>query len=285
MVFAGLTLNTLVWIVPIFLLALIKLLLPLAVVRRVLTRWLMRLAENWISVNALIFGSVNRTHWNLTGFDGLRRDAWYLVIVNHQSWVDIIALQTVFNRRIPLLKFFIKKQLMWFPVLGIGFWALDMPFMHRHSKSYLAKHPEKKGSDLAVTRAACRKFRYTPTSVISFVEGTRFSEQKKVRRGSPYRNLLPPRAGGVALALSSMGEMFTEILDVTIVYPRGVQEFWAMTCGELRAVTVHVRRRAVPDWAADGDYAEDREYRRRFHQWLGAIWQDKDDLIDELRRS
>ncbi len=278
------TLNTIVWIVPILLLAIIKLLLPLTPVRRVLTRWLMRFAEHWISANALFFGLATRTQWEVRGMEGLRRDEWYLVVVNHQSWVDILVLQTLFNRRIPLLKFFIKKQLMWFPLLGLGFWALDMPFMQRHSKSYLAKHPEKKGSDLKATRRACEKFRYTPTSVINFIEGTRFSEAKRQRRNSPYQHLLPPRAGGIALALSSMGEMFSAILDVTIVYPNGAPEFWDMACWELDSVVVEVSRRQVEPWMLDADYIDNREDRRQFHQWLGDVWAEKDERIDTLRK-
>lgn len=282
-VFAGLTVNTLFWIIPITLFAIVKLLLPFAPIRRQLTRMLMHMAEFWISGNAVILSLASNTTWDTRGLEQLKSDNWYLVMVNHQSWVDIIVLQTLFNRRIPLLKFFIKKQLMWFPFLGIGFWALDMPFMERHSKSYLAKHPEKKGGDLLATRAACEKFRYTPTSVMNFVEGTRFSEAKRDRRGSPYRNLLVPRAGGVALALSSMGEMFDSILDVTLVYREQAPRFWDMVCGELSHVIMDVRCRNVEQWMRDGDYVNDREFRRRFHKWLGDLWSEKDDRIDALR--
>lgn len=282
--FSVVTLNTLFWIVPILLLAVIKLLLPFAAIRRFLTRLLMTCAECWIGGNALILRIVNNTQWRTRGLEGLRTDEWYLVIVNHQSWVDIVILQTLMNRRIPLLKFFIKKQLMWFPFLGLGFWALDMPFMQRHSKSYLAKHPEKKGSDLEVTRRACQKFRHTPTSVINFIEGTRFSESKRLRKNSPYVHLLPPRAGGLALALSTMGDMFSSILDLTIIYPRGVPKFWDLMCGEVSEVFVELQRREVADWMVSGDYVNDRDHRRRFHQWLGEVWAEKDANIEALTR-
>ena len=134
------------------------------------------------------------------GVEGLLRDGWYLVIANHQTWVDIVILQAVFNRRIPFLKFFIKQELIWFPLLGIAWWAMDMPFMKRFSPSYLAKNPHMKGKDRETTRRACEKFRDTPTSVLNFIEGTRFSENKRVDRKSPYNHLLQPRAGGLAIA-------------------------------------------------------------------------------------
>lgn len=281
-VFAALTLNTVLWIVPLFLLAIMKLLLPLARIRRGLARGLMAIGENWVSVNAFIF-DLGPDRVDVRGLKDLNRRGWYLVIANHQTWSDILILQAVFNRRIPFLKFFIKQELVWFPLLGFAWWALDMPFMKRYSKSYLARHPEKKGHDLDATRAACQKFTATPTSVINFVEGTRFSADKKARRGSPYENLLPPRAGGIALAISSMGSMFDAILDVTVVYPRGVVAFWDMCCGELDYVIVDVVKRPVQEWLVQGDYTGDREYRSAFHRWLSRLWAEKDERIEVLR--
>ncbi len=284
-VFGGLTVNTLFWFVPIMLLAVVKFLVPLARVRRGVTATLMRCGEHWISLNRLILAGGGATSWRAEGIEGLRRDGWYLVLSNHQTWVDILVLQTVFNRRIPFLKFFIKQELIWFPVLGIAWWALDMPFMKRHSPSYLAKHPDRKGADLVATKRACEKFVDTPTSVINFIEGTRFSEKKRKARQSPYRHLLPPRAGGIAIALSSMGDLFDGILDVTIVYPGGVPEFWGLCCGDKVDVHVEVRTRPVEQRLIDGDYQNDREFRRHVHKWLGDIWLDKDERIGDLKRN
>ncbi len=240
----------------------------------------MSIGEFWIENNSRIFAAVNNTRWEINGVDDLKRDSWYLVMSNHQTWVDIIALQTALNRRVPFLKFFIKQELIWFPFLGIAWWAMDMPFMKRYSKSYLAKHPEKKGMDLEITRKACQKFRDTPTSIINFIEGTRFSPEKKIRRESPYTHLLPPRAGGIALALSSMGDMFDAILDITMVYPGEPPKFWTLFCGEFKHVVIDIELRPVEEWMLSGDYSKDREYRRQFHQWLTIIWQEKDVHIE-----
>ncbi len=280
--FSACTINTIMCVVPIMVLAVLKFVLPVNAIRTLITRWLMGIGEAWVALNSVLFSLSNRTTWDVRGLDGLRRDHWYLVMANHQTWVDIVAMQTVLNRRIPFLKFFIKQELIWFPFLGLAWWALDMPFMKRYSKSYLVRHPEKKGKDLEATRRACEKFRDTPTSVINFVEGTRFTEEKKQNRRSSFENLLTPRAGGIALALSSMGDMFDAILDVTIVYPRGPISFWAMMCGEFEHVIIDVRRRPVDEWLYEGDYESDREFRRRFHQWLTGVWEDKDRKITEL---
>lgn len=282
LVFSGFTINTIFWFVPILFLAIIKLLVPIKPFRRAITRVLMGFGEHWISVNSAILQTAGSIDWQSRGMENLTKDNWYLVMVNHQSWVDILVLQQVFNRRIPFLKFFIKQQLIWFPLLGIAWWALDMPFMKRFSKSYLAKNPHMKGKDFETTRRACEKFQRTPTSVINFVEGTRFSEEKKRKRKSPYQHLLPPRAGGFAIAISSMGELFSAILDVTMVYPQGAARFWDMCCGGHVPVIIHVRERPVDEWLLAGDYEGDREYRRRVHRWLGEIWQEKDELIQEM---
>lgn len=280
--FSGFAINTIFWFIPIFLLAIIKLLLPVAPLRRAITRVLMALGENWITVNSAMLLTAGSIDWQARGLEGLRRDGWYLVTVNHQTWVDILVMQYVFNRRIPFLKFFIKQQLIWFPLLGVAWWAMDMPFMKRYSASYLAKNPHMKGKDLETTRRACEKFSATPTSVINFVEGTRFSEKKRVARNSPYQHLLPPRAGGFAVAMGSMGDLFDAILDVTMFYPEGPTGFWDMCCGDHVPVVIDVRKRNIDDWLRSGDYENDREFRRRVHRWLGEIWQEKDELLQQM---
>lgn len=284
-VFGACTISTIFWVIPLTLFAILKLLIPVTGFRRLMTRWIMTIGEIWVSANAAIFRLVNHTQWDTRGLEVLERDKWYLLIANHQSWIDIVALQTVLNRRIPFLKFFLKQELIWFPFLGIAWWGMDMPFMKRYSKSYLAKHPHKKGKDLEATRRACEKFRHTPTSVINFIEGTRFSAEKKVRRASPYNNLLIPRAGGLALALQTMGTMFDAILDVTIVYPDGPPKFWSMCYGELDRVIIEIKKRPVKQWLLDGDYVNDRKFRREFHRWLSQIWREKDDRITEIRQA
>ncbi len=279
-VFAALTLNTVFWFVPVLAMAILKLLVPFKGFRRAVTRALMWCGENWVAFNSAWFRVAASVNWEATGLDSLHRNGWYLVIANHQTWVDIVVLQAIFNRRVPFLKFFIKQQLIWFPFLGIAWWALDMPFMKRYSPSYLAKNPHMKGKDLETTRRACQKFRDTPTSVLNFLEGTRFSEEKRDRRDSPYRHLLKPRAGGLAVAIGSMGELFTSVVDATLIYPDGAASFWDMCCGDHVHCVVIVREIEIEPWVVEGDYQDDREFRRRLHAWLGQIWAEKDAIID-----
>lgn len=277
--------NTILWCLPLFLLALVKAIAPPGGnARRWLARQLMAIGGMWISVNAALLGLRRRGIPDLRAGDRLDADGWYLLVANHQTWVDIIVLQTAFHRRIPFLKFFLKQELIWFPFLGLAWWALDMPFMKRYPKSWLAKHPNRRNVDLEATQAACEKFREVPTSVINFVEGTRATAEKRARRQSPYRHLLPPKAGGLAYVLASMGSRFAAMLDVTIVYPDGVPGFWDLCCGRVRRVVVHVRERPVETWMLQGDYLGDREFRAAFHRWLTEVWMEKDARMASLER-
>jgi 1-acyl-sn-glycerol-3-phosphate acyltransferase len=275
-------LNVLFWGTPLLLLALVKLLVPVRAWRDGVSRGLIALAENWISTNNAILGLTTPLELELRGGASLERREWYLMIANHRSWVDILALQGVFNRRIPFLKFFIKQQLKWVPVLGLAWWALDMPFMRRHSAAYLETHPEARGRDLAATRAACGKFRRIPTTVINFVEGTRFTPAKRAAGGAPYRHLLAPRAGGIAFVLQAMGDMLHATLDVTIAYGSRTPTLWDLCCGRVRRVIIDVQRRAIEPWMI-GDYGGDPDFRRRFQEALGALWAEKDAVLDRLQ--
>src|SRR5690606_37691604 len=171
-------LNTLLHCVPLFVVALVKAVLPFAPVRRACNPLLTGLAESWISVNSAMMAMFTGTRFSVEGQADLPRDGHYLVLANHQSWVDILVLQKVFNRRIPLMRFFLKRSLFWVPVLGLAWWALDFPFMGRYTRKQIAKNPELGRRDMEVTRKACEKFQSIPVAVMNFVEGTRFTAAK-----------------------------------------------------------------------------------------------------------
>ncbi len=261
------------------LLALLKFLLPLHAARTALSRLLIVVAESWITVNGLTLAFLTRIDWQVEGLESLRHEGWYLVLSNHQSWVDIPVLQHTFNKRIPFLKFFLKQELIWVPLLGLAWWALDFPFMKRHSKELLERHPELRGKDLETTRAACEKFRHVPVSVMNFVEGTRFTEAKRDGQKSPYARLLRPKAGGVAFVINAMGDVLQAIVDVTIVYPEGRPTFADLLSGRLRVVRVLVRERPIPSELLGGDYENDAAYRERFQRWLVELWDEKEALL------
>jgi 1-acyl-sn-glycerol-3-phosphate acyltransferase len=275
-------LNALFWVPILLVFAALKLILPFKPVRLLIDPILLSIAENWIAGNSAWMALTQDTTWDVQGIEGLNPNNWYLVNSNHQSWVDILVLQRLLNRRIPLLKFFIKQQLIWVPVMGLAWWALEFPFMRRHSEEYLKKHPEMRGKDQETTRKACEKYALIPTSVMNFLEGTRFTTAKQAKQQSPYKHLLKPKAGGMALALDAMGDKFQAILDVTIVYPDGPVPFSDFLKGKLQRVIVRVRTLPVPQHLLKGDYAQDPAFREAFSQWVQQLWREKDAQISAL---
>jgi len=277
-----LTLNTVVWFVPVMLCGLLKFFIPLAFWRKWCDRLLIYMCNAWIAINNLIIRLTRKIQWDVQGVEQLAMNDWYLVISNHQTWVDIIVLLKVLYKRIPFLKFFLKQELIWVPFLGTAWWALDFPFMKRYSKAHLQKYPHLKGKDLAATRKACARFKRIPTSVMNFVEGTRFRAAKRDAQNSPYTYLLRPRAGGIAFVLNAMEGMLHKIVNVTIYYPDGIEEFWAFLCGKVKRITVVIEVLPIPEELI-GDYQDDEAYRMRFQGWLSALWADKDRLLSALR--
>ena len=277
-------LNALFWVPILLFFSLLKLLLPFTAAQKFFAPILPWIAEAWISGNSGWMALTQRTRWDVTGLDALDADSWYMVNCNHQSWVDILVLQHLLNRKIPLLKFFLKQQLIWVPVMGLAWWALDFPFMRRHSEEYLKQHPEMRGKDQETTRRACAKFALVPTSVMNFLEGTRFTPAKHARQQSPYQHLLKPKAGGMALALGALGDKFRAIVDITIVYPDGTPTFWDFLQGRLRVVIVRARVLPIPAHLINIDYGGDAEGRLQFQAWVQQLWREKDALIADLRR-
>ncbi|OOG40789.1 acyltransferase [Rhodanobacter sp. C05] len=276
-----LAVNIVLHVLPLFALTLVKVVLPIRAIRLACSRALIVIAESWIAVNSRMFEWFTRTRWQLDGLTDLHRDGNYLVLCNHQSWVDIPVLQKIFNRRIPFLRFFLKSQLIWVPLLGPAWWALDFPFMKRYSKETLAAHPDLQGKDMEATRRACEKFRHMPVSVMNFVEGTRFTATKHDAQSSPYRHLLRPKAGGVAFVLDAMGDALHAILNVTIVYPNGPCTMMDLIAGRIRDIRVRVRELPIHD-ELRGDYEGDAVFRARFQTWVNALWGEKDTRIGHM---
>lgn len=277
-----LTTNTLIHVPPLLLVAVIKAIAPLRPVRRVCDWLLMAIAASWIGVNTALIRLFTSTRLVFDIDARLRPDGHYLVLANHQTWVDIPVLQAALNRRVPLLRFFLKSQLFWVPLLGLAWWALDFPFMKRYSRQQLERRPELAGRDIAATRRACAKFMHIPVSVMNFVEGTRFTRAKHEQQASPFIHLLKPKAGGIAFVLDAMGRALHSILDVTIVYPDGRPTMVDLFANRVREVRVNIRERAIPPELLGGDYQKDPVFRERMQSWLNGLWVEKDRLIAQL---
>ncbi len=276
------TINTVFWFWPLLFFTILKLILPFRAAQVFLLDCLHWVAETWMIFNGIWMDLAGRIDWDLQGLEQLERNKSYLLISNHQSWVDIMALLYPLNRKAPFYKFFLKQNLIWVPVLGLAWWALEYPFMKRYSKEYLAKYPEKQGQDLITAKAACEKYKDSPVTVINYVEGTRFTSAKHQQQQSPYCNLLKPRAGGVALVLDAMGEQLHGILNTTLCYPDGRPTFWQLMCGQIQRISLHIELLEVPKNFIGRNYATDADYRAEFQEWINQIWLEKDQQLTRL---
>jgi 1-acyl-sn-glycerol-3-phosphate acyltransferase len=259
----------------------LKIIIPVARWRALCSHVFVKIAECWIDVNSLIMRLIQRTEWDVQNIEGIRYDGSYLIIANHRSWLDIPLLQKVFNRRIPLLRFFLKRELIKVPILGLAWWALDFPFMRRYTKEELERRPELKGEDQKAVRAACAKYRSIPVSILNFLEGTRFTPFKKERQKSPYRHLLLPKAGGIAGVIAEMGLHLQGILNLTIIYSDPKVTLWDFVCGRLDRIIVRGEFIPIPIEFLSGDYTEDLVFREKFQDWVNRLWEEKDALIEK----
>jgi 1-acyl-sn-glycerol-3-phosphate acyltransferase len=274
--------DTLVGCVPLYLLGLLRLISPPAW-RPPLVRGMHAIVQTWAAGNRLIFRVLGiiqvRPQWPA---GELSEDQWYLVVSNHQSWADILILQNTFQGRIPILKFFTKRQLQWVPLIGAAMWFLGFPYVRRLSRERIAANPELAELDRAATLDACRGFRDHPTSVLAFLEGTRFTAAKHASQDEArFDNLLNPKLGGVSYVVTALGDRLDAVIDVTLVYDGGPPTFWQLLQGRCPRVDMLVERRELPAAARNADDPD--AAREALRPWLDAIWREKDERLSGLR--
>jgi 1-acyl-sn-glycerol-3-phosphate acyltransferase len=226
-----------------------------------------------------------RIEWQIQGPSDLKPNGWYLLTSNHQSWADIIVMEQAFYQKVAVIKFFMKKQLIWaLPFVGVGCWLIDFPMLNRHSKEYLKKHPEKAFEDIEELKHACAHFKDRPVTMMTFAEGTRFTREKHAKQQSPYQHLLRPKAGGLSFVIDAMSDYLDGIIDATVIYGDGKTSFWDFLCGKVRKMQIFYRVIPMtPD--LKGNYLQDEKFRAHFQQWINGVWIEKDKLITSVLQS
>ncbi|HAD05470.1 MAG: hypothetical protein A2091_03180 [Desulfuromonadales bacterium GWD2_61_12] len=272
--------NTVLWIGLLLLAALVKILLPLSRWRQGCDDVILACGRRWIAGCNWLTATLYDIAWEIEGEAPLDPQQWYLVVANHQSWVDVMVFMAVFGHRLPFPKVFSKREILWLPFIGAAVWALGFPLLKRYPQKLLERRPELRGHDREIARQACRRATARPTTLVNFLEGTRLTPAKHAARHSPFRHLLPPRAGGVALVDAVLGEKLAAVVDLTIVYPAGRPTFWHFLCGRVRRVTVRLREVPVPPALRQGDYETDAGCRDGYQRWVTQLWQEKDVWMD-----
>lgn len=252
---------------------------------RTTTRWAQSITVMWIGGIKLLFNITMKSKFDIQGTGNLHKNKPYLLVSNHRSWLDILVLSYAFHGKTPTLRFFMKKELLWtLPFAGLAAWLLGYPFMARHTSAQIRKNPALKNKDIETTQKACRNFAIYPATVMNYLEGTRFTEQKRIAKSSPYRYLLKPKAAGVAIVLNEMRHTLAGFINATIAYQPATVSFWKFCCGDFKKVFCHYE--ALPIQAHMlGNYITDRTFRVTFQSWLNELWQEKDKQLAQLLAS
>ena len=281
--FLAVVINTLFWCLFLLTIAIFKLLIPTESWKRLCTKLIINIGECWIYCNGLWIQALHRPRWNVEGFEELDSSNWYLAVANHQSWADIFVLQGITNRKIPMLKFFMKHVLIWVPVIGLAWWALDMPFLKRYTKEEIQKNPELRGKDIKAMEKSFERYSRYPVSIFSFAEGTRFTKEKKDNQLSQFEYLLNPKIGGIGLTLTTM-PYIKLLLDFTIHYEDERRSFWDFLCRRMSKADVRVRQINIPDNLLSKNYEDDPIFRENLKEWVYDIWSDKEKYLEEVRK-
>ena len=265
-------------------LGIIKFLIPSKKFRVSLTKFIIRIGEIWISINSIWVIGFHRPNIEISGLEEFDKDSWYLATSNHQSAADIFLVQRLTNKKIPMLKFFIKYILAYVPIIGLCWWALDMPFLRRYTKEDLKKDPSLKGKDYKEMKKSLEHYSLHPVSIFSYAEVTRFTEKKHNDQNSPYENLLRPKEGGLAIALSNVPNI-KYLIDMTFIYESERKGFWYYLCGRMKNIKIYIKKIEIPANFIHEDLVINDSLRSDFKIWLNDIWSDKDKLITKNKFS
>lgn len=282
LVLAYITCNLTFWIIPVVVLVVFKWLVPISSVQTGIygmMAWIYRAAvqmDDWILFRVL------KIQLDLTGFNQSYNGDFYLALANHQSWSDIFILQHLLNRKTPIIKFLVKKELIYLPVVGLICWAYDFPFLNRGKRTIKTSDKFNRTNDSQTLNKSLARFLRSSATIMNFAEGTRYSPLKAKKQKSPYRYLLKPKAGGLIAIYKMVGQELAAVLDFTIVYDAPRPTFWQFIGGKIPRVKVHLET-ILSDELKDNFGLPDTSFNPdRVTEWINQRWEQKDIKIDHL---
>ena len=220
-----------------------------------------------------------KTDYVITG-DRLDPRGTYLILANHQSWIDIMMVMVVLGKGTTLPRFFMKWELVYMPVINICAWVLDFPIMRRYTQEDIKDRPELKNRDFDYAHEVLSRNPERQCVVVNYAEGTRFTPEKHRKNRSPYKHLLKPKVGGPQLALDCLRGWLDGIIDITLAYPGAKVSVWRLMAGRVPKVMIHVERIELPDGLEKPP--ETLAELKAFRGWMNSIWAKKDARIDQM---
>jgi 1-acyl-sn-glycerol-3-phosphate acyltransferase len=195
-----------------------------------------------------------------------------LVVANHQQMPDITAIMAFARsyKRLGDLKFFVKSTIKWVPGIGWGMQFIGCPFIRRNW------HRDRE--TIARTFQTMVEERI-PTWLVSFVEGTRLTEDKLAASQAYARehglavphHVLVPRTKGFVASVEGLRRHIGAVYDLTIGYVDGVPTLWQYIKGSVRTIHVHVRRFPIE---------EVPRLEEELRAWLLERFREKDELLE-----
>ncbi len=289
MTFLFLSCYTILWCIPLYFFGFLRLISPIPSLKPLFLKGSIFCANQWISGHLSWASSVLGLHWDVRDDTHLhlKKKAWYLVLANHQTWVDPFAIHAALHRRIPFLSFFCKQGVLWIPFINLATYGVSCPILKRYPKALLEKKPELRHKDVESTLRSCRKLLAFPSGIANFSEGTRWTPLKYERQKEKhFQNLLNPKTGGIAYAIEAFGDSLAGILDLTILYrkkgiPVRTVSFWDYCCGRVESICIIIRSCPIPASFKHKHYAQDAQYRSDFKAWLETQWHFKDHYLKQ----
>ena len=176
-----------------------------------------------------------------------------------------------------------KSQLWWLPLTWAANIGLAMPYVVRRSKEVIMKNPELIKTDKKATIRACKAYKIMPTNVAGFIEGTRIDKDKYANSKSKFKNLMPPKIGGMGYTLEVM-PYIDHLTDVTLVYKSNKRDFWNFLCGDMNEASVTINTYKIPEELRGVDYSNNDELRLKLKTFLEEIWTKKDEIIEKEKK-
>ena len=269
----ALALGAIFWCSTLYVIGLAKLITPFAFMKPILNGWMDAMITSFVAMNVGTIRLLNITRFTTkVPTEFTNRKAWAVVASNHQTWADIIVLQSVLLTHLPPLKFFTKRELIKVPFIGLAMWLLRFPYVLRFTKEEGEANPELFEANRQAMARTGETLTERPVSLLMFLEGTRFTPAKHAFQESPYDNLLRPKIGGLGYSLDALGEKIDCIWDCTITYEGEAPGFWDFWCGRCRRI--HVEIQSIP---------VDDAFKNDMKASVDSWWRRKDARIGELR--
>ena len=242
-----------------------------------------RLGEYYLNGNKFIQDLMHKPKYRVEGMEHCKMDVWQFTTINHLSWADIFLFLYFTNFKATCPRIFMKAELWWLPITWAANIGLGMPFVKRRKKEDIIKNPQLALHDKNATIKACEIYKLFPTNVCGFIEGTRIDKEKYDNSKSKFKNLMPPKIGGMGYTLEVMPYIDT-LTDITLIYKSSKRTFWDFLCGDMNEATVLINSFDIPNHLRGKDYSFDNEGREEFRNFLEEIWQKKDEVIEREKK-